>query len=81
VQQWDALARQGIMSIARHAGQVWHAAARQLHRMVRHSLVAAVRVRARVATQCRVLRNLLWAEQVGLLNVGSEMRLAYLRLT
>jgi hypothetical protein len=34
--QRDALARQGIMSIARHAGQVWHAVARQVHRMVRH---------------------------------------------
>jgi hypothetical protein len=33
--QRDALARQGIMSIARHAGQVWHAVARQVHRMVR----------------------------------------------
>jgi hypothetical protein len=33
--QRDALARQGIMSIARHAGQVWHAVARQVHRRVR----------------------------------------------
>jgi hypothetical protein len=33
--QRDTLARQGIMSIARTAGQVWHAVARQVHRMVR----------------------------------------------
>jgi hypothetical protein len=33
--QRDALARQGIMSIARTAGQVWHAVARQVHRRVR----------------------------------------------
>jgi hypothetical protein len=33
--QRDALARQGIMSIARNAGQVWHAVARQVHRRVR----------------------------------------------
>jgi hypothetical protein len=39
--QRDALARQGIMSIARHAGQVWHAVARQVHRMVRHRLLRA----------------------------------------
>jgi hypothetical protein len=36
--QRDALARQGIMSIARHAGQVWHAVARQVHRRVRQHL-------------------------------------------
>jgi hypothetical protein len=33
--QRAALARQGIMSIARHAGQVWTAVARQVHRRVR----------------------------------------------
>jgi hypothetical protein len=33
--QRDTLARQGIMSIARTAGQVWHAVARQVHRRVR----------------------------------------------
>jgi hypothetical protein len=33
--QRDALARQGIMSIARIAGPVWTAVARQVHRMVR----------------------------------------------
>jgi hypothetical protein len=41
VRQRDALARQGIMSIARTAGQVWHAVARQVHRRVRHRLFQA----------------------------------------
>jgi hypothetical protein len=37
VRQRDALARRSRMSIARFAAPVWHAVARQVHRMVRHT--------------------------------------------
>jgi hypothetical protein len=35
VRQRDALDQRSIMSIARFAGPVWHAVARQVHRVVR----------------------------------------------
>jgi hypothetical protein len=36
VRQRDALARRSRMSVARFAAPVWHAVARQVHRVVRH---------------------------------------------
>jgi hypothetical protein len=49
VRQRDALARQGNMSIARTAGQVWHAVARQVHRRVRLRRLVAALAREKLA--------------------------------